>query len=73
MNRLKYISIKIACVLQLLIVITSCHSKKIADSSDVGNNTKIKFNVEVANNERGVLFRRFAGGVDTSKVYLPGK
>ncbi len=29
--------------------------------------------VEVAQNERGVLFRRFANGIDTSRVYLPGK
>lgn len=28
---------------------------------------------EIASNERGVMFKRFDGGIDTSKVYLPGK
>ncbi|MFD1552591.1 hypothetical protein DNU06_15525 [Putridiphycobacter roseus] len=29
--------------------------------------------IKIKENERGVLFKRFDGGIDTSKVYLPGK
>ncbi len=29
--------------------------------------------VKVRKNERGVIFKKFGGGVDTSQVYLPGK
>ncbi len=53
----------------LFIIIGACKGKKLASKTESEKET----NVEVDTNERGVLFRRFKGGIDTSKVYLPGK
>ena len=57
----------------LVLILFSCQSKKVITDTKTGNNNYIGANVEVKNNERGVIFRRFSGGVDTSKIYLPGK
>ena len=56
-----------------LILLSACRMNKTGVDTPSSRNTKNETIVEVAQNERGVLFRRFANGIDNSRVYLSGK
>lgn len=57
----------------LVIMFSACNSTRPkTESENTINLDEEKIEV-VGKNERGVLFRRFANGIDTSKVYLPGE
>ncbi len=57
----------------LIIVSLACNRNRTLNESQRIKNLEEETVVVVANSERGVLFRRFANGIDTSKVYLPGE
>lgn len=50
-----------------------CQSKKKISKNNLVNKPANTSNVEIKENEMGVHFKRFGGGVDTSKFFLPGK